>query len=554
MDQKKISADAEAENVSPFKEGGALDGYVQELRKLRADGENKILALKNEIRELKRNKQIDDETRKKLIVNDKKSIKQARIAARKNAGGIKKIKAKALLEAKAAGQKYYDQAKALADKRILEARAAYEERSENIKNEHLRRLAEIKNLPTPTREAKKDKKSRLAAEKVLYDAQLGEAKSILREAIQSGKDAKYEAYLEKYAYQNKIRNNKHSILENLEFNLRHYSYTFELKNWFLKNALYLVIVVFYIYCVIDSKGVLIQFDSLRNILSQSATKIFFSLGVAGLILIAGTDLSVGRMTGMATSFACMFLGVQGYTSALTHMTIDTTSWPYGYRVIAGLLFCILVCTLFSAMAGFFSARFKMHPFITTLSTQLLIFGWMEIEYSNYPAFNIDSETKMPIVGAYDNYLIIYAAIAVVIMWFIWNKTKFGKNMYAVGGNPEAAAVSGINVFSTTIMIFVMAGVCYGIGGFLEGARVGVATPATGSGTELDAIAACVVGGISFSGGIGKISGAVIGTIIFQGMTYCLTNLGISPYYQFIFKGVIIMAAVCLDSLKYLKKK
>jgi len=99
----------------------------------------------------------------------------------------------------------------------------------------------------------------------------------------------------------------------------------------------------------------------------------------------------------------------------------------------------------------------------------------------------------------------------------------------------------------------MAGVLYGIGGFFEGARVGSSNPNAGFGTELDAIAACVVGGISFNGGIGKIRGAVIGTLIFTGMTYCLTNLGFDVNIQYIFKGVIIMSAVCLDSLKYLKK-
>lgn len=99
-------------------------------------------------------------------------------------------------------------------------------------------------------------------------------------------------------------------------------------------------------------------------------------------------------------------------------------------------------------------------------------------------------------------IIIASVIAVFIAWFIWNKTKFGKNMYAVGGNAEAASVSGINVFAVTMFIFIMAGVLYGVGGFFEAVRVGTAQPNTGFGTELDAIAACVVGGISFSSGIG----------------------------------------------------
>lgn len=127
-------------------------------------------------------------------------------------------------------------------------------------------------------------------------------------------------------------------------------------------------------------------------------------------------------------------------------------------------------------------------------------------------------------------------------------------MYAVGGNSEAASVSGVSVFWTTLLVFIMAGILYGLGGAATALQGAGANPNTGYGTELDAIAACVIGGVSFSGGIGKISGVVLGTIIFQGMTYCLTFLGFDINIQYVFKGIIIMAAVCLDSVKYLKKK
>ena len=150
-------------------------------------------------------------------------------------------------------------------------------------------------------------------------------------------------------------------------------------------------------------------------------------------------------------------------------------------------------------------------------------------------------------------LIIPAVIAIAVAWFIWNKTTFGKNMYAVGGNSEAASVSGISVFWVTMSIFAMAGVFYGFGSFFEAFKAN-ASAGTGQGYELDAIAACVVGGISFNGGIGKIGGAVIGVIIFTGLTYCLTFLGIDTNLQFVFEGIIILTAVTLDCLKYVQKK
>ena len=151
--------------------------------------------------------------------------------------------------------------------------------------------------------------------------------------------------------------------------------------------------------------------------------------------------------------------------------------------------------------------------------------------------------------------VLYAAIIVALMWFIWNKTTFGKNLFAVGGNPEAAAVSGISVFRVTVGAFVLAGILYGFGSWLECIRmVGSGSAAYGQGWEMDAIAACVVGGVSFTGGIGKISGVVVGVFIFTALTYSLTILGIDTNLQFVFSGIIILVAVALDCLKYVQKK
>ena len=238
---------------------------------------------------------------------------------------------------------------------------------------------------------------------------------------------------------------------------------------------------------------------------------------------------------------------------------DFTAIPMFVRVIMAMGLSILLCTAFSALAGFFTAKFKMHPFITTLSTQLIIYGTLYFATKGLPTGTIEPEIQNLIGGNVILFgykfpkIFFYAVIAIIIVAFIWNKTKFGKNMYAVGGNPEAASVSGISVFWTTLGVFIMAGILYGFGSFFEAFRSN-ASAGTGTGFELNAIAACVVGGISFSGGIGKIKGAVIGVFIFSGLTYCLTVLGIDTNLQFVLKGVIIMAAVALDCAKYLKKK
>jgi methyl-galactoside transport system permease protein len=141
----------------------------------------------------------------------------------------------------------------------------------------------------------------------------------------------------------------------------------------------------------------------------------------------------------------------------------------------------------------------------------------------------------------------------LIIWFVLNKTVFGKNVYAIGGNTEAAVVSGVNVFKTIMGIFILASALSGFGGVLEAARTAGATNNYGTGYELDAIAACSVGGVSLAGGVGKVSGIVVGVLIFTVIQYGLQFIGVSPMWQQIIKGIIIAVAVAIDLSKYHKK-
>lgn len=152
------------------------------------------------------------------------------------------------------------------------------------------------------------------------------------------------------------------------------------------------------------------------------------------------------------------------------------------------------------------------------------------------------------------YLVLYAIVVIAFMWVIWNKTKFGKNVFAIGGNAEAAAVSGVDVAKMIMLVYLIAGLLYGLGGSLEAARIGTATNNTGNGYELDAISACIVGGLSFSGGIGSIAGIVTGVLIFQVIAYGLSFISVNPYLQFIIKGLIIVIAVAIDNRKYINRK
>lgn len=553
--------------VNPFLEDAKYQRCLDKLSSLRSEGEDKIIALRDEIRDVKANRTLEKSVKEKIVENDKQLMTAAKEVKASHKEEVRQIIREISLTAKEEGKKYYEQENAIAKEEKASAKTAYlaakakvkedhEVALAKVKEENAARLAQAAEDPEALKRAKKENAIALKANRVSYHSALEECKADYEIKTQAAKDRSYNAFLAKDSFMVKARNGHRSFAEICENKYRTYLYEFKIGSWLLKNALNIIVILFFLFSIFYGLGIgknLFTEQSIMSILGQSSVKVFYALGVAGLILLGGTDLSVGRMTGLGAGFFNMILARQAYPSAFG-FTIDVVSWPTVPKVILAFLVPILLCTFFSAIAGFFTAKFKMHPFITTLSTQLLIYGLFMIGYGSYPAFNADLTISKALRG--QNYLniIIAAVIVIAIVWFIWNKTKFGKNMYAVGGNSEAASVSGVSVFWTTLLVFIMAGILYGLGGAATALQGAGANPNTGYGTELDAIAACVIGGVSFSGGIGKISGVVLGTIIFQGMTYCLTFLGFDINIQYVFKGIIIMAAVCLDSVKYLKKK
>ena len=327
----------------------------------------------------------------------------------------------------------------------------------------------------------------------------------------------------------------------------------------MNNAMFIIIALVIIYVAIKNPRFL-SVPSLVNIVSLTAAKLPIALGVGGCIILAGTDISAGRQVGLA---ACISAGLQLTTNKL---------FP-GLQVmpIPVVLLCVLAaCALVGFVNGFFMAKFKLHPFIVTLSTQLIVYGLvllfmqlgtnsgqtlsgMSETYRNLiikPLFTLQTSSGPVTVPRY----VLYSAIITAIVWVIWNKTAFGKNMYAVGSNEEAANVSGVNVTKTIILVFVMAGMLYGITGFMDAARIASVNATTGLNYEADAIAACVIGGISFVGGIGKVSGAIIGVLLLQIIFAGLNFLSVDANYLYIVKGLIILIACSIDMRKYLVRK
>jgi len=278
-------------------------------------------------------------------------------------------------------------------------------------------------------------------------------------------------------------------------------------------------------------------DNVLSVLLQVSINGIISLGMVFVMIAGGIDISVGSMLAL--------------TSSVVGMTLLRTE-----NIFLAVLVAIFSTTLAGFMNGVFVAKFKMFPFVVTLATQLVFRGAGYFVSGGYahsievPEFKIIGTGRLFDVIPYP--VIIFFVVAVTA-YIILHNTKLGRYCYAVGGNINAATASGVNVSRTLIATYMISGICCGIAGIIMTSRINASQPNSGIGYETDAIAACVIGGTSFAGGIGTIPGTIIGIIII-GLIYNGMNLlGISSYWQTIMKGLLIVAAVLLDKLLHKKK-
>ena len=530
-----------------------MDEYVGSIQKkindLRADGTDRVLEIQNSIDSVKRDRIYTKQEKEDRLTKLKAELEKAKQVEAQHKAEVSKLIADAEGYLKANFGGYYQAVKASCQEEKLAAQERYRQSVEQLNKAHQEALAKL----TDHNEIKDEK---YVQKNRLFDAKMQRDKD-----LQEAKDRRHAAVEYKYHLIDLLRMSKFTVGQSLAQRWENYKYTFNCRDFLLKNGLYIaIIVVFIILCLVAQFGKgtpLLTVTNVLNILSQASPRMFLALGVAGLILLAGTDLSIGRMVGMGVTAATIVMHRGINTGSVFGHVFDFTSMPVMARVVLALVVCIALCTVFTAIAGFFTAKFKMHPFISTMANQLIIFGLVTYSTKGVSFGAIEDgiqQTIMPRVGSFPT-IILWAVAAVIIVWFIWNKTTFGKNLFAVGGNAEAASVSGISVFKVTVGAFILAGILYGFGSWLECIRmVGSGSAAYGQGWDMEAIAACVVGGVSFTGGIGKISGVVVGVVIFTALTYSLTTLGIDTNLQFVFSGIIILVAVMLDCLKYVQKK
>lgn len=544
-----LSHEEEMKLLAPIDEH--IGDIQRQINALREDGTDKVISLTNHMAIIRENANYTKLEKAQMIAADKKSLEQARLVESKNKDQVNKLISEAVTYLDQNYDKeYYSKVLESCKIQKQEEEERYRAEVSELTKQHQADLAKLSDA------------GEIRDEKYVFKNKLFDAKLKHDSTLQNIKDRQYDAFSHRYHLIDLLRLSKFTYGESWKQGWENYKYSFNVKQFFLNNGLYIAILgVFILLCILTpiiKHTPLLTVNNVLNILMQASPRMFLALGVGGLILLGGTDLSVGRMVGTSMVMSTMIMHKGINTGALFGKIFDFSGLPVGVRIVLALVVCCCITTAFSSLAGFFTARFKIHPFISTMANMLIMFGLVTFATKGVSFGAIEMKIPkmiMPKIGGRFPSIILWAVAAVIIMYFIWNKTVLGKNMYAVGGNQEAAAVSGISVFKITMITFMMAGILYGFGAWLECIRmVGSGSASYGQGWETDAIAACVVGGISFKGGIGKIQGLVVGVLIFTALTYSLTILGVDTNLQFVFSGIIILAAVTIDCLKYVQKK
>lgn len=323
----------------------------------------------------------------------------------------------------------------------------------------------------------------------------------------------------------------------------------KIKKVLIDKAL-VIVLLFMIIGIIIIEPSFLQWRVFTDIITQSAVKMICALGLMFPLLIGGTDLAGGRQVGLAAVLVASMSQMATYSNRF---------WPNlpELPIIIPMLVAIAIVAVIGALNGFMVSKLKMAPFIATFGMSTIVYGINCLYFAKKP------NNSQPIGGIRDDLrflssyklfgqislLVVIAIVALILVWFVLNKTVFGKNIYIVGGNPDAARVSGVNVHRVIMSVFVIESCLVGLAGIMEVARTGGANSSYGNAYEFDAISSCVVGGVSLSGGIGKVSGAAIGVIIFTFISYGLAFIGVNSNWQLIIKGIIICSAVALDMRK-----
>jgi len=319
--------------------------------------------------------------------------------------------------------------------------------------------------------------------------------------------------------------------------------SFDSKAFFSKYAIVLILVGIILLLSILTKGTFLQPQNLLNVIVQVAPIGILALGMMFAIITLGIDLSVGSIVAIAAVISASLAQISSRSGAMYPGLV----LPIFVPILAGLA----VGAGVGAFNGLVISKFHIAPFIATLGMMTAGRG-LALIYTNgrpisglAPGFNYLGQGK--ILGLPVPILLL--ALVAAITWVILTRTRFGRHVYAIGGNAQAARVSGINIDRVQLGIYTYIGLLAGLAGMILAARIGSGNPQLGTGIELDAIASTVIGGTSFAGGVGTVWGTIVGALIMGVINNGLDLLNVSPFMQMVVKGAIIVIAIIIDERK-----
>ncbi|HBG97404.1 MAG TPA: sugar ABC transporter permease [Rhodobacteraceae bacterium] len=311
-------------------------------------------------------------------------------------------------------------------------------------------------------------------------------------------------------------------------------------DWVAKYGILLALILICVGLAIGNEYFL-STRNILNVLRQTSINGILAIGMTFVILTRGIDLSVGSVVA--------FAGVVSASLATTSSTAMVAGGPY--PALLALAAGLAVGMASGAVNGVIVSRFAVPAFVATLGMLSAARGLTLLYAGGRPVPALTPEYRF--IGTGDLFGIpmpvVIFALVFLLAWWVLGATRFGRNVYAVGGNPHAATVAGINVRRTRLMVYVISGGLAGLAGMILAARTGSALTQAGIAYELDAIAAVVIGGTSLAGGVGRVTGTLIGALLIGVVNNGLDLMGVESYYQQVIKGVLIVAAVMLDQAR-----
>mgnify|MGYP003574898041 FL=1 len=287
--------------------------------------------------------------------------------------------------------------------------------------------------------------------------------------------------------------------------------------------------------------------NLWNVLRQISVNVCISVGMTLVVLMAGIDLSVGSVLGF-TAAVCAGLLKNG-------LAFESMDLFVGFTVLGAILVSVLIGLVLGLFNGWVITKFSIPPFVATLAMLTIARGLTMLYTAGIPISNLGTEFEFIGSGWILGIPVpVWISIfMVLIVVFLTKKTTFGRCIYAIGGNEKAAFLSGININKIKLAVYGIAGMMAAVGGVLVTSRLNSAQPNAGTSYELDSIAAVVIGGTSLSGGIGTVAGTVIGAVIIGVLNNGLVLLDVSPFWQQVVKGFVILLAVIIDKMNQKNK-